>query len=283
MLRDPRHISHSLNRIQKWPTVFQTATTTNSNNSNSQPKRATKRCAGRDPDDNDTVHVHESSIMAVQGYYCSVLALLLATTHAFVATNRGLPSAAAVTPSTTQLYLFNFWQKPEEKADEPAAKEEAKVEEYEQDPVEKLFSFFFGKPEEEPFGLKRFGSARFPEQYPATVDEWAEPLEGDDAEMAKLRPLLKNTNMELRKMKVTYSGNKNGWDALKFHQAVDRQGGALVVCTTSDGQVCGGYNPKGWVGYGEARGSIAAFLWTKNRDGSFTKLRKVGGPGLAQM
>jgi hypothetical protein len=39
----------------------------------------------------------------------------------------------------------------------------------------------------------------------------------------------------------------------------------------------------GWVGYGEARGSIAAFLFKQNPDGSFTKLRKVGGPGLAQM
>jgi hypothetical protein len=43
------------------------------------------------------------------------------------------------------------------------------------------------------------------------------------------------------------------------------------------------YNPKGWVGYGEARGSIAAFLYKENGDGTFTKLRKVGGPGLAQM
>jgi hypothetical protein len=220
--------------------------------------------------------------MTVQSYYCSVLALLLATTHAFVTNSRrGLPSAAVT--SATQLNFFNFGQKPEEKADEPVEEEETKAAEYEQDPVEKLFSFFFGKPEEEPFGLKRFGQGRFPEQYPATVDEWAEPLEGDDAEMKKLRPLLKNTNMEFRNMQVTYAGNKNGWDALTFHQAVDRKGGALVVCTTSDGQVCGGYNPKGWVGYGEARGSIAAFLWTKNKDGSYTKLRKVGGPGLAQM
>ena len=39
----------------------------------------------------------------------------------------------------------------------------------------------------------------------------------------------------------------------------------------------------GWVGYGEARGSIAAFLFKQNLDGSFTKLRKVGGAGLAQM
>ncbi len=34
-----------------------------------------------------------------------------------------------------------------------------------------------------------------PEMYPATVDEWAEPLEGDDAEVAVIRPLLAGTNL----------------------------------------------------------------------------------------
>jgi len=216
----------------------------------------------------------------------------------------------------------------------PNKKEEKSVQEEEEeeedlDPIEKIFTFFFGKPEEEPFGLKRFGAARFPEQYPATIDEWAEPLEGDNSDVAKLRPLLKNTNMEFRGLTLSYDANKDGWNAQKFHQAVDRKGGALVVCTTHTGQLCGyvirevigqdpkwvvsvsetlhntttsipdvvvlsppfflpslkssGYNPKGWVGYGEARGSIAAFLFTRNRDGSYTKLRKVGGAGLAQM
>lgn len=43
-------------------------------------------------------------------------------------------------------------------------------------------------------------------------------------------------------------------------------------------------NPKGWVGYGEARGSIAAFLYVFKRglDTLPTKLRKCGGPSLAQ-
>ncbi|KAJ1491836.1 hypothetical protein T484DRAFT_1773183 [Baffinella frigidus] len=45
------------------------------------------------------------------------------------------------------------------------------------------------------------------------------------------------------------------------------------------------YNPKGWVGYGEYRGSIAAFLYTWP-DGDIynskaVKLRKVGGSSLA--
>jgi hypothetical protein len=183
----------------------------------------------------------------------------------------------------TQRYFFNFG--PKAPAPIPEKEEAAAPAEPEEEPeiIEKIFTFFFGKPEEEPFGLKRFGKERFPEQYPATTTEWADPLEGDDKEMAIVRPLLKNTNLEERGLKLTYSANKNGWNALKFHQAVDKLGGGLVVCKTTSGVVCGGYNPKGWVGYGEARGSLAAFLFQQQPDGSFIKLRKVGGAGLAQM
>mmetsp|Transcript_16447 Transcript_16447/g.30561 ORF Transcript_16447/g.30561 Transcript_16447/m.30561 type:complete len:185 (-) Transcript_16447:601-1155(-) len=102
--------------------------------------------------------------------------------------------------------------------------------------------------------------------------------------MAALRPLLKNTNLEFRSLKLTYSANRDGWNPVAFHKKVDKKGGGLVVCTTTDGLICGGYNPKGWVGYGEARGSIAAFLFVYKRGLSElpTKLRKVGGPSLAQ-
>jgi len=128
-------------------------------------------------------------------------------------------------------------------------------------------------------------SERFPEQYPATVDDFdVKPVPTDNAEMAALRPLLKKTNLESRGLKLTYSANRDGWNAEKFHRKVDKLGGGLVVCTTKDGLICGGYNPKGWVGYGEARGSIAAFLFVYKRGiGQLpTKLRKVGGPSLAQ-
>jgi hypothetical protein len=140
----------------------------------------------------------------------------------------------------TQRQFFNFG-KSNQQAPTPETPEEPPPEpEEEPDAVEKLFSFFFGKPEEEPMGLKRFGRERFPEQYPATVDEWAEPLETDDREMSVLRPLLKNTNMETRGLKLTYSASRNGWNAAKFHKAVDKKGGALVVCKTEQGLLCGG-------------------------------------------
>mmetsp|Transcript_8125 Transcript_8125/g.15297 ORF Transcript_8125/g.15297 Transcript_8125/m.15297 type:complete len:322 (-) Transcript_8125:71-1036(-) len=156
------------------------------------------------------------------------------------------------------------------------------------DPIEKIFNFFFGEKEESPMGMQRFGKERFPEQYPAVKDEWAELLPSDDKEMNMMRPFLKNTNLEKRALKLSYDANRDGWDAFTFHRKVDKLGGAVVLCETITGVICGGYNPKGWVGYGEARGSIAAFLFvlggkyaTSGAPG--TKLQKVGGPGLAQL
>ncbi|GKY98282.1 hypothetical protein MPSEU_000785800 [Mayamaea pseudoterrestris] len=196
--------------------------------------------------------------------------------------------AATTIISSTQLYLFDFFKQQSE-----TESSEIKIETIEDstqsqradepDLVEKIFGVFFGKPEASPMGLKRFGRSDFPEQYPATVDTWADPVDGDDKEVALLRPLLKNTNLERRRLKLAYSANANGWNAAAFHKAVDKKGPSLVVLTTTSNQLVGGYNPKGWVSYGEARGSIAAFLFVKNADGSFTKLRKVGGPSLAQL
>lgn len=200
--------------------------------------------------------------------------------------------------SPTSLSLGDFlnFNKPKPEDDSPVAEvnmggddSENKDESVDaDDPVEKLFSVFFGKKEEKPAGLSRFGPDRFPEQYPAVKDVWAEPLESDDTEMAKIRPFLKNTNLETRGLKLTYDANRDGWSADSFHRAVDKKGGAVVVCSTRMGIVCGGYNPKGWVGYGEARGSIAAFLFILGGkyatvDAPGIKLQKVGGPGLAQM
>lgn len=83
------------------------------------------------------------------------------------------------------------------------------------------------------------------EQYPATKDEWAEPIASDDADMKILRPFLKNTNLEFRALKLTYDANRDDWDPISFHNAVDKKGGAVVMCVTRMGVVCGGYNPKG--------------------------------------
>ena len=187
---------------------------------------------------------------------------------------------------STRLYFFNFGgDKAKEESQVQEEEEPAPIQEQADEPdlAEKVFSFFFGAPEAEPMGLKRFGKERFPEQYPAVIDEWADPVESDSVEIAKYRPLLKNTNLEDRPLQLVYDANKNGWNPNAFHKAVDKKGPSLVVLTTTSGLVAGGYNPKGWVSYGEARGSIAAFLFCQNPNGGWTKLRKVGGASLAQL
>jgi hypothetical protein len=154
------------------------------------------------------------------------------------------------------------------------------------DVVEKLFNFFFGAPQQgEVAGLARTASA--PDTYPATKTEFAAPVDGDSPEAAILRPLLKNTNLEFLQLRLAYDTafpTGDAWTASSFHSKVDKQGPCLVLCTTEAGAVCGAYAPKGFAGYGEYRGSIAAFLFTWP-DGDMRrpaiKLQKVGGAGLA--
>lgn len=148
---------------------------------------------------------------------------------------------------------------------------------------EKLFSMFFGDPQQgDVAGLRRTAGA--PDTYPATKTEFALPVEGDDTEMALIRPLLKNTNLELLPLRLVYDANKDGWNAASFHGGVDAQGPCVVLCKTKGGCVCGGYAPKGFAGFGEYRGSIAAFLFTWP-DGDVrqpaVKLQKQGGGSLA--
>jgi len=153
----------------------------------------------------------------------------------------------------------------------------------EPDVGERLFSFFFGAPQEgEVAGLARTAGA--PDTYPATKTEFAAPVDGDSTEAALLRPLLKNTNLETLPLRLAYDSQRHGWSAAAWHSKVDKLGPCIVVAKTAGGALCGGYAPKGFAGYGEYRGSIAAFLFTWP-DGDVSrpavKLQKVGGAGLA--
>ncbi|KAI0566533.1 hypothetical protein FGB62_7g326 [Gracilaria domingensis] len=151
------------------------------------------------------------------------------------------------------------------------------------DLIERVYTFIFGPKEKEPFGLKRFDRDRFPELYPATLDEFADLLADDVDEMRLFRPLLARTQLQKRSLQLLYDANRDGWSSEVFHQQVNRKG-ACVVFAKSEKAVFGGYNPKGFVGYGESRGSKAAFLFTWP-DGDTSKpamkMRKVGGAALA--
>ena len=157
------------------------------------------------------------------------------------------------------------------------------------DVVERLFARAFGEKalrDASPMGMKRMDVNTCPEAYgPAAKEEVAAPMEGDGA-MAKLvRPLLAKTQLETRELQLAYDADTHGWNANAFHQCVDGRGPAVVVAKTSHGTVCGGYNPKGWIGLGDNRASRAAFLFRieqeENGRNSWEKLLKVGGDALA--
>lgn len=158
------------------------------------------------------------------------------------------------------------------------------TEEPPQDIVEKIFNVFFGQKEDRPADLGRISVKKFPDQYPAEKVLQAEPVKGDTKEMAVIRPLLKQTELEFRNLKLAYSASSMGWRPEAFHKGVDKKGPCIIVGKTRGGAVVGGYNPKGWVGYGEYRPGLSAFLFTwKDGDTSkrAIKLRKIGGAGLA--
>jgi len=152
--------------------------------------------------------------------------------------------------------------------------------------LSRLVSAFLPTPED--VGLKRYDTNSRPENYPATKTEFAEVLTDDkkDRNIMLVRQTLAKTNLATRKLQLVYDANKDGWKKENFHKKVDKLGPALVLAKTASGALFGGYNPTGWVNYGEYRGSIAAFLFYFPQ-GDETKrpikLQKIAGAGLAQI
>ena len=156
-----------------------------------------------------------------------------------------------------------------------------------EDFVTRLAARFFGRElmeSEAPMGMQRIDK---PEMYPATTEVEAAPVPGDSAELARLRPLLAGTQLEAVPLRMAFDAQRDGWAADSFHRCVDTFGAALVVAETAGGALMGGYNPRGWVGLGEEKNAIAAFLFTwpgGHREGynlADVKLPKTGGGALA--
>ena len=161
------------------------------------------------------------------------------------------------------------------------------AQEDQRDPIEKMVGWLFGEKvlaDEEPAGLKRMTVDEWPDQWPPVLTEFADPVEGDAGYVASVRPLLKQTMLEKVPLALVYDAEVDGWSDEAFHRKVDGQGAAVVVCKASTGAVFGGYNPKGWLGYGDQRDAISAFLFTW-LDGDLSeaalKLPKIGGGAMA--
>jgi hypothetical protein len=119
----------------------------------------------------------------------------------------------------------------------------------------------------------------YPEKYAATYElsKTFIPLEFGSA--AFVRPLLKQTQLENRKLQVVYDAKRHGYNAKTFHQKVDGKGAAVVLAKVR-GHWFGGYNPRGWASLGGSRPSIASFLFYKTLFG-WQKLRVKGNGGNA--
>lgn len=153
------------------------------------------------------------------------------------------------------------------------------------DLIETLVGKLFGKKALEdpsPGGMKRLD---VPEMFGPVLDRWAAPMKDDTAEVALIRPLLAGTQLESTSLRLAYSADRDGWSAQAFHDNVNTFGAGIVVVRTAGGAVVGGYNPRGWIGLGEDRDSIAAFLFTwplgTKQNETPVKLPKVGGASLA--
>lgn len=121
------------------------------------------------------------------------------------------------------------------------------------------------------------GNDTYPESKPATYDLL--PGELGFGPEAIVRPMLKQTQLQNRKLKVIYNAKKDGWDGRKFHAKVDGMGASVVLAKVK-GQWIGGYNPRGWASLGGSRPSVAAFLFYQKMFG-WQKLRVTRTGGMA--
>jgi len=127
---------------------------------------------------------------------------------------------------------------------------------------------------------QKTGIVTYPEKEKATYElsKVFIPFEFGDASF--VRPLLKQTQLETRKLQVVYDANKHGYDAKTFHQKVDGKGASIVLAKTGLGHYFGGYNPRGWASLGGSRPSVASFLFYKTLFG-WEKFRSLGQGGMA--
>jgi len=120
----------------------------------------------------------------------------------------------------------------------------------------------------------------YPESKPATYDLLPDEFGFGFRPEIFVRPLLKQTQIENRKLKVTYNAKKDGWDALAFHRCVDGKGASVVLAKVK-GRWIGGYNPRGWASLAGSRPSVAAFLFYGKTFGGWQKLRVQRSGGMA--
>ena len=156
------------------------------------------------------------------------------------------------------------------------------------DPVERLVAKLFPKAygAEKPFGLDRISVEQFPDQYPSRADLVnAAPVAGDSKDVALFRPLLEQTSLERARLQACFDSStrgSGGFEEAAFRAACEGKGACVVLGKTCSGCLFGGYTAKGWIGLGDERNEVSAFLFCSEDGGKmWEKLPKVGGGALA--
>ena len=126
----------------------------------------------------------------------------------------------------------------------------------------------------------------YPEGKPATY-ELQKGKFGSFGPESIVYPLLKQTQLQDRGLKVVYDARRDGWDARSFHRKVDGRGASVVLAKVR-GRWIGGYNPRGWASLGGSRPSMASFLFYQRTNGilswgggAWQKLRVSRTGGMA--
>ena len=87
--------------------------------------------------------------------------------------------------------------------------------------VGKLFPGMLDDPE--PAGLKRMTREEWPDQWPANCEEFLEPMSDidDTRELRLVRRVLKQTQMESKRLGIAYDAETHGWSGSSFHTQLD--------------------------------------------------------------
>jgi hypothetical protein len=99
---------------------------------------------------------------------CKLLLILVTVVDRTNCTNAFVPSPSTLVKSSSTspiLFLFDFLKPKEEESgmknivpeDVPEQQQQQQQGNFSDDPVDKIFGFFFGQKEEAPMGMKRFG------------------------------------------------------------------------------------------------------------------------------
>ena len=105
--------------------------------------------------------MHRCSPVTTISLLLGLIAVLLSSSTAFLHIKTPTITSRKFTPTKSSRFFFDFLNQnePEKVPEEDSQSSEDSA--VSDDPVDKIFGFFFGEKEDEPMGMKRFGRGAF--------------------------------------------------------------------------------------------------------------------------